>query len=390
MSEIFGGMEPSALAEALGGGFATWVDTDAADQRIVTAQGAMIVHAPIETAYLAVSDFEGLHRFMGVSRPAQIVKRTGDELVVKLKQGIGLGPFSVGLSQQFRFRLRRPHGVDCLEYLDGPFKTATLSWSLHALDDARTLLQMTFIADLTELGGLIQKFFDKQPEIAFAASANVVIVPMLAYVQEAERRAHGRIMPRPPSPPIAELVTSGHLEAPLRRGYLTVGMLDPAGMLMDVASLVRVGASIEQVWPAIEDPAVLQRVISFVTGGRVQRMPASQLHQELEYTIRFGFLKKRYKYARLAVGDRPHSVRTIRADLDGIPVVQTEHLWPSEGGTTVCHMARMDLKQDWFANLFLRQHPEFECLIGTYSPAVFVRSVRLLHGRPHPPAPSPV
>lgn len=382
MSEIFGGMEPTVLAEVLGGGFATWVDTDASDARIVTAQGAMMIRAPLETAFSAVSDFEGVHRFMGVSRPAQILERSGDDMVVKLKQGIGLGPFSLGLSQKFRFRLRRPEAVECVGYLEGPFKDATLAWSLHPIDEARTLLRMTFVCDLTELGGLIQKFFDKQPEIAFAASANVVVVPLLAYVQESERRAHGRVMRREPSPPIKDLVASGHLDVPLRHGYLTLGMLDPEGMLLDVASLTRVGATLEKVWPAIEDPAVLKEVISFVSKGTVRRSATRELHQELEYTIRFGLLKKRYRYVRHAEAEPPTQVRTLKADLDGIPVTQTEHLWEAGGETTVCHMSRMDMKQDWFANLFLRQHPEFECLIGTYSPAVFVRSVRRLHGPP--------
>jgi carbon monoxide dehydrogenase subunit G len=380
---VFGGTSPLELAAALDGGFAVWVDTDECDERIVQTQGAMMARAPMETVYETITDFENAHRFVGVARRNKIHHRSADHIDVTLKQGIGLGPISLGLAERFRFRLQPPNAVCCEAYLDGPFSHARLEWRLFEVDAHRTLIVMSFLADVTELGGLVRTFFDKQPELGFAVSGHVVIIPLTSYVDEAERRvSQNHAAPRSPPRPIPEALGAGLLGPALEHGYLTVGRLDAHGGLIDISCATRVGASPEALWPAIEDPRVLGDVISFISDAELRRLSPTEIQQRLEYKIRFGPLKKRYTYKRRAQTERPLWTRTVEADLDGHPVLQNETLWADGQNTKLCQVHSFDLKSDWLSNIFLRRHPEFERLIATYSPNVFVRSVRRLLGSP--------
>jgi hypothetical protein len=182
--------------------------------------------------------------------------------------------------------------------------------------------------------------------------------------------------------PLPESLDEGLMAPALLHGYLTVGRMDPDYKLVDIACATRIGASREEIWPAIEDPKVLGDFLSFITETELRNVEPGEITQRLQYKIRFGPLKKRYNYVRQAKIQKPDWARTIKANLDGHPAVQNETLWDSEGDTLLCQVYYFDLKTDWLSALFLRRHAEFERLIATYSPSVFVRSIRRLHGPP--------
>ncbi len=47
-ADFFGGADPEELAEAMGNGFACWLDTDEKDRETTKCQAAVIVDAPVD------------------------------------------------------------------------------------------------------------------------------------------------------------------------------------------------------------------------------------------------------------------------------------------------------------------------------------------------------
>ena len=383
VSGVFGGADPTELAELVRNGFATWIDTDDNDETPIMAQGAALARAPIETVFATATDFERVHEFVRASLKNEILSRSSDELVVKLRQGVGLGFVSVGIEEVFRLRLHPPTAVTCEAYVRGTFSRATFEVHLHPITDDETLVVISFIANLRDLGRMATLFFKHQPEVEFAASGNILLVPALAIAQEAEARSGRRPGPdRGVSVPLWEALARGELAAPLGHGYLTAGRFDRAGQILDIASATRLGAPREKVWKVAEDPASLRDVLPVLKEGGLRKKKGDRLDSDLTYRVRIGKVSRRYEFRRHARFVEPEHIESIEATMTGHPAKQADFLFEDGPNTVLCHMYYTDIKRDWLSRIFLKAHPEFECVISMYAPVIVARGMRLRFGAP--------
>jgi len=378
---LFGGMEPSALAALLRGGFATWIDTDAADAECTAAQAAVVVNAPIETTFATATDFGCFHQFVSLSKPSQIEHLGPNRQRVTFRQRIGLAFLSVGIDLTFEMRLEPPHRLICERYVDGAFSTALFAMDLVALDEESTLLFVTFLADMRSLGWLVRAFLKRLPELETAIAGNVPILPATAFAAEAERRAGRRALVGPPAKELHEAIADGSAAPALKNGLLTVGRLDDRGEICDMSSATRIRATPARVWPSVVDPKVRQDIVSIVDRGKIKRKTADRLVFTYSYVVRIGPLRKRYtttveaRYRAPEAGQDGFLVAE-RGDTDGRPIQYADHLVADGDGAILCHTYWADLKTDWLSKRFLSSHPEMERLIGTYPPFILVRGIR--------------
>ncbi|MFC1705188.1 hypothetical protein ACFL59_00015 [Planctomycetota bacterium] len=380
--QAFGGTDPAELAALVRNGYATWIDTDESDGTPVAAHGAVLARAPIDTVFELVADFEGAHKFIRASRRNKILSRTGNEIVVRLRQGIGLGILSIGLEEVFRLRLHPPTAITCEEYIKGSFTRATYEVLLHRVGPSETLIVLSFLSDLGSLGRLAKLFFRHQPEVEFAASANILLVPLLAFVSEAERRIGRETSRVEESVPLWEAVREGQIAPALRHGYVTAGRFNRGGEIHDVTCATRLGASRSDVWKVVADTGQLRDILPVVVGGQLLNQRDNQLESELTCRVKIGPFTKHYTFRRQARFQKPDWIKATVASMNGHPVTQADYLFDDGPNTTVCHMYFTDMKTDWLSRIFLKSHPEFECVISAYPPTIVVRGFRLRFGAP--------
>ncbi len=380
---VFGGTPIDEIVALVENGFATWTDTDERDDRVIAAQTALLVRAPLETVFQTTADFENQHRFVRIAQRSRIHSKVDNTLDITLRQGFGLPFLSVGLHERFRFRVEPPERVLCEAYLGGSFSHAFYESHCFPLDSDRTLFILSFVADLASLGWLTRFFLAFQPELEFALAANVGLIPASQIADEAERRAGRKPgASRPPALPLWDAIGRGMLGPALRHGYVTHGRYDPQGEVMDVACATRLGLSRKAAWDAVIAPETLVQAVSFVEQGRTVELTDSRLRTELFYRVRLGPFSRRYEMTLDADISPIDWVKGRRAVLNGLEVKQGNFFFSAGDDTVLCHLFHTNLKQDWLMRIFFRKHEEFARVIATYGSVIVVRALRLHLGGP--------
>lgn len=379
---LFAGVSPAALAEVIGDGWATWVRPAAAGERVAEAQAAIVSPAPPAAVYTAVTQVERMGEFGAVSLPTEVHRAQGDRVDATLHQGLRFGPFRFGLRERFELQRIPGRGLRTLRYVEGSFSEARFDARVEPLEGGGSLLMLSFYSDLRSVGRLARAFFRHQPEVDFAITGSVPVLPALTFAREAERqsgRAREQLASAPR--PLWEGLQEEALRPALRQGFLTVGRLAASGGVRDVCTATRIQQPIERVYAQLLEPEALREALSFVESVRVSRRSAAHLDTELVFRVRIGPLRKRYTIQREASLHPPHTVGHRQASIEGRPLIVSDHLLPDGSGTLVCHRYFTDLKRDRLLRIFLQPHPDFEWLISCYAPLLLSRAWwRLLAG----------
>ncbi len=380
-SDRFGGLPHDVLAGLTRGGFATWMDFGERDGKATTAQGALVVNAPIQTVYETTTDFANFHKFVSLSKPSTVVQLGPNRQRVTFRERIGLAILSVGIDLTLELRLEAPNRVICERYVDGSFSSAFFEMDFVDLGDETTLMIVTFFADMRSLGWLPRVFLKRLPELEMAIGGNVPILPATAFAEAAEKRAGRTALTGPPPLALHSSMTAPGMPEALRKGLLTVGRKDASGEILDVASASYIPIKPEALWPTILDPAVRQNFVSIVDRGKILQKTADRVKFTYSYVVRIGLLRKRYTTTVDAAyvaptGEQMGTLVADRADTDKRPAQYADHLLPEGEGTLLCHTYWADLKSDWLTKRFLTAHTEMEHLIATYPPFILVRAVR--------------
>ena len=336
--------------------------------------------ADAETVYDTVTDFEGLHEYGHMTLPAKIQRLADDRIRIDMSQGLRFGFIKVGLHENFELRLDRPRSVRTERYLGGSFDDARFDAWCFALEHGRTLLVCGFLADLSSVGWMAKVFFKHQPELAFAITGNVPVVPIYTWAEEAERRAR-RTRTLQPGIPLWEILGEGALRPALAHGYLTVGRFR-RGQIEDIATAARVAATRDECWDLIRHPERFASLLSFVERGRADEPRPGVLTTEIDYLVKVGPLKRRYAIRRTNRSEGEHALVCTHGTADGQPLVAGEYLFDDGDQTVYCHRYFTDIKKDRISSFFLKRHPELERLIATYAPSITVRAIRRALGAP--------
>jgi hypothetical protein len=380
--DVFGGIPLAELVALVGRGFATWLDTDPTDAHLTRTQTAMRVCAPADITFDTVVDFARMHEYGALSLPGTVKQLAPGRVEVKLSQGLRFGFLKLGLEETLELQIERPHRVRTLAYRGGSFSSVSLSVDVLPVDARSCVLVVGFLADLQSVGLMASAFFRHQPELEFAITGNVPLVPTFTWVQETERRVRANRSSLPEATALSALVSLGSLEAPLRHGYLTQGRLHTTGAIRDMASAARLRGGPAGPWGVLTDPARISRALSFVEHGKATPGPAGTNQTELDYVVKVGPFRKRYEIRRTNKIDAGKSMVATKATADGVALDVADHLFPRGENTVYCHRYYTDIKRDRIAAFFLKRHPEFERLICTYSPTLAVRAMREIIGAP--------
>lgn len=368
----FAGFDLDLLADVIGDGYATWFVTEGSRDRVTTAMGARVVHAPIETVHDAATDFEGISDHIAVLARPDVQSLGGDRLRVRFNASVGLAVFKLRAALEFRFRRERPAALRMEEYLGGTFKSCALDLFFHELTPETTLLTVSFLGDVRSLSGITRYFLSSIPDLGPSIEGNMLLIPLLAMSALSERR-HGFTRSRSPAArPLQERL---HEVAPLlERGYVTAGQVS-GSRLVDVCSATRLSASPDEVWPLVRDPAWLSRVVSFIDRGRIVSERNGELELELSYKARLGPLRKRYPIrVRAQVGAGRFDSQS--ASVAGEPATYGALVVPHGSDTLYAHRVYTDPRRDWLSRAFLKGQPELEQLIAQYPPLLQALALR--------------